>query len=386
MNPLSVLLVILPLVSTLSIDIYWPAVKLIQEDLKCSSLLVQLSMGAGFLLPAIIGLFYGSIADRYGRKPVLLFGILALILGNIGCAISSNINSFNFFRAIQGIGIGASSIIPSIILVEKYGINKATNLLSISGSLTAIGLFVAPNIGALLTELLGWRSCFFFVSLIALVTLAATILIMPETLQLKSKVKLKYILSDYNIFIKDTVYMRNIAILALSMGAYFILAVQIPFLYLSVLKMSPSKYAILNTISPLACFLISFFMRNILKKKGGDSLVKIGLFFMITGSIGLTVTLKFLGNNPLLITLFLTLYAFLFPTLHPSIVAKAINLYPDNKASAASLNYSFRTLSVWIGITIGSAVYNESILLASYYLLGATIFIIFLYKSLANKW
>jgi MFS family permease len=386
MNPLSVLLVILPLVSTLSIEIYWPAVKLIQEDLKCSSLLVQLSMGAGFLLPAIIGLFYGSIADRYGRKPVLLFGILALILGNIGCAISSNINSFNFFRAIQGIGIGASSIIPSIILVEKYGINKATNLLSISGSLTAIGLFVAPNIGALLTELLGWRSCFFFVSLIALVTLAATILIMPETLQLKSKVKLKYILSDYNIFIKDTVYMRNIAILALSMGAYFILAVQIPFLYLSVLKMSPSKYAILNTISPLACFLISFFMRNILKKKGGDSLVKIGLFFMITGSIGLTVTLKFLGNNPLLITLFLTLYAFLFPTLHPSIVAKAINLYPDNKASAASLNYSFRTLSVWIGITIGSAVYNESILLASYYLLGATIFIIFLYKSLANKW
>jgi predicted MFS family arabinose efflux permease len=187
------------------------------------------------------------------------------------------------------------------------------------------------------------------------------------------------------MLITDSAYLKNILILALSMGAYFIPTVQVPFYYLGVLKMSPTKYALFSTIGPIICFTISLTLRKMLKSKGNGILLKVGIASILIGSIGLILTVKFIGHNPYYITFFLSIYSLLFPTIHPYIVSKVISKYPENNGSASSINYSFRSMAVWLGITIGSLTYNNSMISSSYYLLLITILIVILHYSNQKK-
>jgi predicted MFS family arabinose efflux permease len=93
----------------------------------------------------------------------------------------------------------------------------------------------------------------------------------------------------------------------------------------------------------------------------------------------LIILLLAFGNNPYGITLFITIYSFLFPILYPSIIAKSLSLFPNHKGSASSLNYCLRSFSVWLGTIIGGIIYNNTLIPASLCLLVVSFCALFLY-------
>src|SRR3989338_8926979 len=97
-----ILLALYEIATYLSNDAYLPALPNITRDLFTTNHLVQLTLTTWFMGSAPMQLFLGPIADRIGRRPVLLLGGLVFIFVTIGCAITSNIYTLLALRFLQG--------------------------------------------------------------------------------------------------------------------------------------------------------------------------------------------------------------------------------------------------------------------------------------------
>jgi len=115
---------------------------------------------------------YGKLADLYGRKPVLLFGISVFLLGSVLCGSASSMLELVIFRAVQGIGAGATQPITMTIIGDVFTIEQRARIQGLFSSVWGITSLSGPALGGLLTEGLSWRWVFFVnlpIGLIAIV-------------------------------------------------------------------------------------------------------------------------------------------------------------------------------------------------------------------------
>ena len=386
-DSVTVVLCFLSLVSSLSVDLYWPAIKLIREDFHCSELSMQIGMGINFMFPALVGFIYGYLADRFGRRPVLLLGTLILLLGNIGCFFAKDIFTFNTFRSILGFGAGAVSIIPSTIFVEQYSKNYAIRMISLNASFQALGLIIAPNIGALILRFFYWKVCFLFLICSTLIALLMLYTKLPETLDFtkEKRTNIKDDIIDYRNILKSKSFILNNLILSLPMGAFFVAALSLSFIYIEKLGMSPLTYAYFKTFGPIICFVVSFYTRSFIKKYGIESTIKWGITSTIIGSLFFIMSLCFADNNPYFITLSLTVYSFLFPILYPPIIGKILNSSSYKKCFVSSVCFNIRSFFVWMGTIISGLVYNGSLIPSAIILLLAAATSFMLYRLTSSS-
>ncbi|MGH6981093.1 MAG: MDR family MFS transporter, partial [Stellaceae bacterium] len=116
---------------------------------------------SAFLLPqAITAILYGKLADLYGRRPVLVFGIVLFLAGSIACGVASSMPTLIVFRLIQGIGAGAILPVATTIAGDIY---PQEERLKVQGYLSAVWGFAAligPLVGGIIVQTLSWRWIF----------------------------------------------------------------------------------------------------------------------------------------------------------------------------------------------------------------------------------
>jgi MFS transporter, DHA1 family, multidrug resistance protein len=126
-------------------------------------------------------LFYGPLADRFGRRPPLIAGLVLFALGGLGCAISATIAQLIFWRLVQGVGACAGPIIARAVVRDLYERRRAVQILSYLTLVMAVAPLAAPVVGGYLL-LVHWRAVFGLLALIALAVLGATWVGLPESI------------------------------------------------------------------------------------------------------------------------------------------------------------------------------------------------------------
>ena len=130
---------------------------------------VQLTLSvflAGFACGQI---FYGPLSDRYGRRPIMLGGLIVYCAGSIGCVFAQSIEVLIAARFVQALGACAGPVIGRAVVRDIWGASESARIIAYMGGAMAIAPLLGPTLGGFLTVLFGWQSNFAFLLLVAVV-------------------------------------------------------------------------------------------------------------------------------------------------------------------------------------------------------------------------
>ena len=179
---LAVLLAVLGMLGPFAIDTYLPAFSGIAQSLQASPVQMQQTLSAYLFGFAFMNLFHGALADSFGRRPVILWGLAAFGVASAGCALSQNITQLVLFRALQGLSCGAGVVVSRAIVRDMFAPTQAQKVMSQITIFFGIAPAIAPILGGWLFVLLGWHSIFWLLTGISLVLWAVNFKVLPESL------------------------------------------------------------------------------------------------------------------------------------------------------------------------------------------------------------
>ena len=142
----------------LTTDLYLPALPQLRDDLSATMPQMQLTLTALLISFGVSQLAWGPIADRWGRRPVLLTGLWAYTIASLGCVGAPSMHALIAWRVLQGVAMGAVVMCARAIVRDLYAPIEGAK--TMSQALTGLGLMacLSAPVGSLLAEFLGWRS------------------------------------------------------------------------------------------------------------------------------------------------------------------------------------------------------------------------------------
>ena len=179
---LALLLACLGMLGPFSIDTYLPAFAGISQSIGATPGQMQQTLSAYLFGFAVMNLFHGALSDSFGRRPVVLWGIALFTLASAGCALSNNIGTLVFWRAVQGMSAGAGVVISRAVIRDMFHPADAQRVMSQVTIYFGVAPAVAPMVGGFLFVHVGWHSVFWFLTIVGVLLWAANYRLLPETL------------------------------------------------------------------------------------------------------------------------------------------------------------------------------------------------------------
>ncbi|HEA3084145.1 multidrug effflux MFS transporter [Aeromonas dhakensis] len=290
--PLILLLVLLVLFSPLAIDIYLPAIPQMAEQLGAEVTLMQgtitwflFSMGLGQLL-------VGPLADRYGRKPIALGGVLLYGLSALGAGFAASLGELMLARVLQGLGACATSVAAFSVVRDSYGPKKSGQMISyLNGAICFIPA-LAPLLGGWLTAKAGWSANFWFMAGYAAIVGSWLLWRMPETRPEETRSGGPLISwSRYSPVLRSPSFLFNASLCMLAMAVIlaYVTAAPVQLMVRLGLDMSGFSYwfAANAALNILACFLAPRFIARV----GPRRTLRIGLLVLLLSAISLSLSM-----------------------------------------------------------------------------------------------
>ncbi|WP_166266925.1 multidrug effflux MFS transporter [Marinobacter caseinilyticus] len=166
----------------LATDMYLPALPSMGANLNAGTDQIQLTLSiymAGF---AIAQLVCGPLADRFGRKPIMIGGFILFALASLGCALATSIDTLLLCRFLQALGGSAGPVLGRAAIRDIYTPREAARIMALLASIMALAPAVAPTLGGLLLGGFGWSSIFLALGIYSLVMALVIAFGIPEPL------------------------------------------------------------------------------------------------------------------------------------------------------------------------------------------------------------
>ncbi|MGX5833289.1 multidrug effflux MFS transporter [Aeromonas piscicola] len=288
--PLILLLVLLVLFSPLAIDIYLPAIPQMAEQLGAEVTLMQgtitwflFSMGLGQLL-------VGPLADRYGRKPIALGGVLLYGLSALAAGFAASLGELMLARVLQGFGACATSVAAFSVVRDSYGPKKSGQMISyLNGAICFIPA-LAPLLGGWLTAKAGWSANFWFMAGYAAIVGSWLLWRMPETRPDETSSSGPLISwSRYSPVLRSPSFLFNASLCMLAMAVILAYVTAAPVQLMVKLGLDMSGFSYWFTanaaLNILACFLAPRFIARV----GPRRTLRIGLLVITLSAMALTL-------------------------------------------------------------------------------------------------
>lgn len=170
--------ILLILFNPLGIDLYLSAMPAMQQHFQAD---VALSLSVFIFSLGLGQLLFGPLADRFGRKPVALGGLLLYAAAAFGASRSDSLSGFLALRMLQGLGASASSVCAFTLVRDCFSGNAAAQRYSLLNAALNVVPAMAPLLGGWLTARWGWQSCFVALGGSAVLATAWLAWAMPET-------------------------------------------------------------------------------------------------------------------------------------------------------------------------------------------------------------
>jgi DHA1 family bicyclomycin/chloramphenicol resistance-like MFS transporter len=197
---------------------YLPALPTMAEDFGVSTGVINMTLMIFFLLFSVSTLFWGPLSDKYGRKPILIWGTGIFCVATVGCMFSPNVSLLIFFRGLEAVGGGAAMAVSLAILKDLYGPQERDKAIATVGTIMAVAPIIAPVFGGAMLSVTSWRGIFGGLLVLGLISFVSC-LMMKETLEQTSDRSILQSLGRLNMIYTNRTFTSMLLLFALPMFA-----------------------------------------------------------------------------------------------------------------------------------------------------------------------
>jgi Bcr/CflA subfamily drug resistance transporter len=256
-------LILLSALAVASLNMFLPSLAHIAEAFEADYGLVNLSIAGYAAMTAVLQLVLGPLSDRIGRRPVVLAVLAVFILASLGCALAGDVGSFLAFRMLQAAIISGYTISLAVIR-DTAPVHKAASLMGYLAMGWAVAPMLAPLLGGVLDETLGWRASFW-----AFVVFGGAILALcwadlgetanrGETNAAAPSASVAAPLRGYPELVRSRRFWGYSLCMAFSVGAFYIFLGGAPLVAAGLFEMSPAMLGVAIGSSTAGFILGSF--------------------------------------------------------------------------------------------------------------------------------
>ncbi|MBS0287072.1 MAG: Bcr/CflA family efflux MFS transporter [Proteobacteria bacterium] len=301
--------VLLEIATYLANDMYLPGLPLLMEEFQISQSVAQDTLLYWFLGSASLQLLMGPLSDRFGRKVVLILGVLMFSASSFACAYTSNIHVFLIARFIQGCVVCAVVVAGYAAIHESYDTFVAIKIISLMGAIVILAPAFGPILGALVIEFTDWRAIFYILTGWGLLSLLMLSLATPSRQKEKIPLQLKNIFKDYWQIITRKAFLIFTLPFCFMFLSLICWVVQCPFILMESYHQSPIQYGLIQ-LYVFGGFIVGAQITTLLIHRVNPiSLIKWGV------SIGLLGALSFVITSFMLLPLYAMVISMIFVAL-----------------------------------------------------------------------
>ncbi|MDH5184999.1 MAG: multidrug effflux MFS transporter [Gammaproteobacteria bacterium] len=336
---ITLIVAMLAMLAPFSIDTYMPSFPAIAGELSATALQMQQTMSfymAGF---AIMNLFYGSLADAYGRRSVALLALLGYAAVSVACALVTDIDTLLWLRAGQGAFAAAGVVVGRALVRDLFDGAQAQKVMSASMFWFALAPALAPVIGGWLHTQWGWRSVFWFLTALALTLFLLILFRLKETLAKEQRTSMHPVYL-FRMYWKVSLNLRFMMISissAMFFAGFFLYITSAPTMVYEHLALGVNDFGYLFAILVLGIMIGSRLSGRMAGIWSQQQLMTVGYALMLVAA-GINVVQSVLFLPSFLTTILpVSFYAAGMALLLPSFTIMALDCFPKNRGLASSL-------------------------------------------------
>jgi DHA1 family bicyclomycin/chloramphenicol resistance-like MFS transporter len=352
---LTALLALLTALGPLSTDMYLPSLPAIGLSLGADTAQVQLTLSI-FLLGFAAGqIVYGPFSDKYGRKPLLLGGLVLFIIASLLCMISPSIRLLIAARFLQAFGASGPIVLARAVVRDLYEGPRAARELARMGTIMGLVPAAAPILGGYVQRFVGWQANFAIAAAIGIVGGVVISLKLPETIRKPNPapISLAGIFRGFSALTGNRGFLAYLALIAFAFGGLFAYISGSSFVLQEVYHLSEVAFGLAFAIGVAGYIAGTLVAQRLVPRAGIDATIFAGVLCLAAGGV-IMLGLVLIGTgHPAEIVLPMSLYLFGVGLVMPQAMAGALMPFPDRAGSASSLTGFIQMLA---GAAIGAGV------------------------------
>lgn len=358
-------------------DLYVPILPEIGHVFKVSDSWVGATLSVNLISLAFSGLYYGSLSDTIGRKPVIVGGLTLFTLASLACGFSTNIIQLLFARFFQGLGGGVAFSVGVAVVRDLYeGGPKGAQMFSRMQSVIALSPTFAPIIGGIIGTIYGWQSIFYALGTISITLLISVLFFGNETLSPEKRRKgfSTGIGNEYKYFLQRPLFLCFAGIQILSLCWFWSELAFLPPLFQDHYGVPASSFGWYLSVLMAAYILGTFLNQYLVNYVDLKKLVSIGLglFFLSAGLMCLAQAIDYV--SPWMVVLLRIPAGVGFAFVFGNAGTLAMDQEKDRTGSAAALIGSSELLAGAIGIFIIDLLGTGTLYPLAIMMIGCSIF------------
>jgi DHA1 family bicyclomycin/chloramphenicol resistance-like MFS transporter len=339
-------------------DLYLPALPRLTRAFEASTAQSQLTMSALILAFGVGQLFWGPVADRFGRRPVLLLSLSLYTAASLGATLAPAMGWLVLWRTLQGAALAAAVVCARAMVRDLYEPSEGAHVMSKGMSGLGFIAIASPVLGGTLAATLGWRAPLGAVAAIGAIALLFVARWLPESLAQRNAhaLRLKPLAGAVREVLGHRTFRAWSALVACTYGGLFAILALSSFVYIEVLGLTPGQYGIALASGSVAYLLGTFQCRRWLLRHGLDGAVRRGAGFSLAGGLSMAALALAGVQEVWAVLLPQWLYAFGHGIHQPCGQAGAVGPFPRMAGVASALNgFVLAATAFLVGLWVGHA-------------------------------
>lgn len=321
----------------LSNNIILPSFESISKFFEIPTSQLSWMLNSFFITFAFIQLLIGPISDKYGRKYLLVAGLLIFAMGSFVCSVSQSYNILIVGRIIQAIGAAIPFVLSKAVARDLYDGEALIKALSAIMIVTAAAPGFSPLLGAYIESSSNWRGIFNTLTIISSLLFIFILFSFKETKKFSKRNSEKNFKHIYIDLIKDKYFLLPSLSLAFLMGSLYVLFVTSPLILEHEFSLSHLEMGLFFAKTVFIVFISGFLSPKIAHRIGMNKTIYLGFSLTILGGITLLILYSFNLLNLMVYYLPISIFLFGFGLVNSVANAKLLHKFKETSATASSL-------------------------------------------------